>query len=357
MMQGPDKQRLKQRGILLASAGLSLGLVVILALKLLGLSAVTFGEWVIAAASTLVVLLALWLVPRLGWDARLRWDPHYVYVPVLAAASILDLYTLVAPEARFLALMAWFVALLFLAGLVGFLGVVLTSAFMLSGYLGALWAHAGRAGVSLPLELTTAVVVLLITCYVGVVFERLRRDRREMKALRQTLAELAVTDPLTGLPNRRYFEGFLQAELARLGRYGGTCAVCMIDVDNFKAYNDALGHLAGDATLRDLAAVMREKLRVSDVLARYGGDEFALIMVNTPRDEAYQALDRLREAVERGDFEREDVLPGGVLTISAGVASAPEHGLEYEDLVRKADEALYAAKRHGRNQLQAHALT
>ncbi len=94
---------------------------------------------------------------------------------------------------------------------------------------------------------------------------------------------------------------------------------------------------------------MREELRLSDVLARYGGEEFGLIMINTPKDEAYQAIDRLRRIVEAHPFRGAHVQPGRRLTISAGVASAPQDARNYEDLVQKADGALYAAKRKGRN--------
>src|SRR3989442_447500 len=115
---------------------------------------------------------------------------------------------------------------------------------------------------------------------------RLRRDRQARKVLRAKLAELAITDPLTGLYNRRHFEEILRAEVHRIGRYGGNCSLGMIDLDFFKNYNDTLGHLAGDALLRELAALLRGHLRVSDVLARYGGGEVWVVMVKTPQNKA-----------------------------------------------------------------------
>lgn len=170
-----------------------------------------------------------------------------------------------------------------------------------------------------------------------------------MQKLRRRLAEMALTDPLTELPNRRRFEEIVRGELARIQRYGGQCSLVMIDVDYFKNYNDTLGHLAGDVILKELAQLMREQLRLSDVLARYGGEEFGMIMINTPKDEAFRAVERLRRVIAEHPFRGAHVQPGKQLTISAGVACAPQDGLRYEDLVDRADGALYAAKRKGRN--------
>src|SRR5690606_9374438 len=203
--------------------------------------------------------------------------------------------------------------------------------------------------ISIGLETATIGTFLVVCLYAAVVFERIRRDRMETRALRRRLIELALTDPLTGLPNRRRFEEMLRTELARIHRYGGQCSLVMIDVDYFKTYNDALGHLAGDVILKELAQLMRRELRASDFLARYGGEEFGLIMTNTPKDVAYHAVDRLRRIIEDHAFRGTHVLPGKRLTISAGVATAPHDAGSYEERVQCADGALYAAKREGRN--------
>jgi len=126
----------------------------------------------------------------------------------------------------------------------------------------------------------------------------------------------------------------------------------MIDVDHFKNYNDLLGHPAGDAALRQLAAVIRGHLRLGDVGARYGGEEFGLILTNTDKREASEAVERLRWVIETHPFVRREVQPGGKLTISAGIATAPEDGDSYEGLVQKADVALYMAKSAGRNHVE-----
>lgn len=339
--------------MLLATAGLLLGPLVGLGLKLLGLTTLTNGGLVLSVVATLLVQGAAWWIVHAGWDAHLRWDPHYLYVPMLLAAFLLNLYMYLAPEARYLILLAWIVALLFMVGMAGFLEVVTLTAVMTAGYLAVLSRLMARGqSVELALEHFFAAAFFLVSLYAGAVFERLRNERRETARLRSRLTELAATDVLTGLPNRGQLGPVLETELSELRRYGGDCALAMIDVDFFKSYNDTWGHLAGDAALRDLAELLRQRLRASDVLVRYGGEEFGLVMKRTPRDEAVRIVERLRVAVSTHPFRRNGT-DAAALTISAGVAGAPADASEYETLVRSADEALYEAKRLGRNRVEA----
>lgn len=346
------RRQLKKRGILLATGGLLLALAVLLALRWLGLSRMDYGAWALAFGLTLAIQAALWLIPHRGWDAHLSWDPHYLYVPMVAAVGLLNLYAYIVPEARVLLLMAWFVALLFMAGLASFAEAVGLSALMAAGYLGVVSLRAGQGTpLSLTFEFTVAGVFLAICVYAGFVFQRLRRQRQEMHALRKELAELALRDSLTGLPNRRSFEKLLREELARAQRYGTSCSVAMIDVDHFKVYNDTHGHLAGDQVLRELAELLRVHLRGTDIPARYGGEEFAVILVQTPVDRAWEVMERLRREVERHHFSGEQVLPTGELTISAGLAACGDVAPSSEELLERADRALYAAKEAGRNRV------
>lgn len=352
-MESADKRGRQKRGVVLAAGGLLLALLVGLAVRELGLTAFTFRHWLVLLGLTLGLEGLLWFLAHWGWSERMRWDQHYIYLPTLVAAFLLSLYTYVAPELRVIVLMVWFVNLLFMAGLAGALPVVLLSAAMALGYFIALTANATRGTkISLPFEATVAGVFWLICGYAGVLFERLRRTREETRAFRRQLSDLALTDALTGLPNRRMFEQALQTELARVARYGGSCCVAMIDVDYFKNYNDMLGHLAGDRLLRELARVVRKHMRVGDGVGRYGGEEFTLIMPNTSKAEGAEVLDRLRVIIEDHSFPSREVQPSRRLTISAGIAGCPEDGSEYEGLLQKADEALYAAKRNGRNRVQ-----
>jgi diguanylate cyclase (GGDEF)-like protein len=349
-----EKRRVKQHGILLATSGLVLVLVVTLVLRAAGLTLYRMSHWLAALAATLAVQGGLWLAARTGWAERLEWDPHFIYLPMLLASVQLNGYIALVPEGRHLILFVWFVASLFMAGLAGFREMVMLSAVMVGGYLGVLNRLLARpVPMALAFEHTFAAGFFLSSVFAGVVFERLRRERREMKTLRRRLDELAHTDPLTGLANRRQFESILKGETAAVRRHGGECAVAMIDVDFFKHYNDANGHVAGDEALKELADVMRGQVRGSDLLARYGGEEFGLIMRRATKTEALRTAERLRSVVESHDFPDAGRQPGGRLTISAGVAAAPEDGIDFDALVRRSDDALYAAKRNGRNRVES----
>lgn len=351
-MDESTKSTIKIRGVALASAGLAIALVVMLATRSLGLSRITMQEWLWALAATVVVQSSLVILPLRGWDARIPRDPHFLYVPLIGATFLLSLYMFLAPELRPMVLLGWFVALLFMTGLGGFRAVVGLSAVLTAGYFAvAVLLHQRGYPLSLAFEAVIAGSALLIAAYAGFVLERLRSDRREMRELRERLAAMAVTDALTRLPNRRHFEDVLRAELDRVQRYGGRCAVAMVDVDHFKHYNDQLGHLAGDVALRELADVMRREVRLHDMVARYGGEEFALIMINVGKVEAQPILQRLLLAVEAHPFRHRDIQPSGHLTVSAGLAAAPDDGTDYGTLLLRADEALYDAKRAGRNRL------
>ncbi len=158
--------------------------------------------------------------------------------------------------------------------------------------------------------------------------------------------EMALTDPLTGFYNQRYLMRHLRGLLS--GGVAGGIAVMMIDVDHFKEINDRWGHLAGDAALQAIAAVLRRRIRVFDSIARYGGEEFVVVMRGTTEAEAASAAERLRNAIEEMAFEPE---PGVVhaMTVSIGVACCNGQGAAAEQLLAVADQALYRAKRRGRN--------
>lgn len=158
------------------------------------------------------------------------------------------------------------------------------------------------------------------------------------------LQELAVTDGLTGLANRRAFSERLSLELERARRFSRPLSLVLFDIDHFKRLNDRLGHLEGDAALCQIARVLSRGRRSSDLVARYGGEEFALLMPETPHSDALRVAERLRASVEQAD------LPDGC-TVSAGVATFPEQSDDGRTLVSAADTALYDAKHQGRNRV------
>jgi diguanylate cyclase (GGDEF)-like protein len=158
------------------------------------------------------------------------------------------------------------------------------------------------------------------------------------------IQQQALTDPLTGCYNRRSFEMQLDKDLLMARRVQQPLSLVILDLDRFKHLNDTVGHDAGDAALRRLAECFRQELRGADAAARFGGDEFALILPHARAEGALLVAERLRERIEEID------IPGfGNLTTSIGIASFPLHGNTRTDLFRAADGALYAAKRAGRN--------
>lgn len=165
------------------------------------------------------------------------------------------------------------------------------------------------------------------------------------------LEELAVTDPLTGLYNRRLLERRLDEEISRSRRQRQHFSLLIIDLDNFKAYNDLCGHPGGDLALRRTAALLHSSAREMDVVARYGGEEFCVLVAGTAKKESVFVAERIRRAIENESFPREKELPQGLLTVSIGVASFPEDGESAADLLRAADSALYQAKDNGRNRI------
>ena len=166
--------------------------------------------------------------------------------------------------------------------------------------------------------------------------------------LRETLRQQSVRDPLTGLYNRRFLEETLDRELSRLERKNLPLSLIMIDVDNFKNFNDTFGHEAGDAVLRDLGGVLQRYVRGSDIACRYGGEEFTVILPEADIDIGRQRAEMLREAVRELRLLHDGKSLGAV-TLSLGVACFPEHGRRREHLLQAADMALYEAKDRGRN--------
>jgi diguanylate cyclase (GGDEF)-like protein len=172
----------------------------------------------------------------------------------------------------------------------------------------------------------------------------------ENSRLFERVKNLAIRDSLTDLYNHRHVMDLVQQEFDRVGRYQESFSLLMVDVDHFKRINDAHGHPAGDAVLREIAQLLRDTLRTVDSLGRYGGEEFAAVLPHTGAEEARRTAERVRQRVEAHPFRAGD---GQVrVTVSVGVATCPAAGVDSPAaLVREADRALYQAKEQGRNRV------
>jgi diguanylate cyclase (GGDEF)-like protein len=175
---------------------------------------------------------------------------------------------------------------------------------------------------------------------------------RALTRLHDRVAEQAITDPLTGLWNRRYMAEMLDREVSRALRFGHPISLIILDVDDFKAINDRRGHLQGDLVLEAVAGVVRDATRSIDVAARYGGDELALIIVETDRNGATVLAERLCEAARETEIPLRESAGTMSVTLSVGVATIPDSADDLESLVDSADRALLRAKKAGKNQIR-----
>jgi diguanylate cyclase (GGDEF)-like protein len=160
------------------------------------------------------------------------------------------------------------------------------------------------------------------------------------------LEELSFKDPLTGVYNRRYFTLRIEEEARRHARFAEPLSLVLVDIDRFKSINDELGHRAGDDALKAIAQLIVTNSRSFSIVTRYGGDEFAVLLVNTPKSGALKYAQRIRDVIERHPFAH------GPVTVSVGIAELPDDVLVWDELVPAADRALYVAKRLGRNAIE-----
>ncbi len=179
---------------------------------------------------------------------------------------------------------------------------------------------------------------------------RLDSAYKEIETSSARLKEFSFKDEVTGLYNRRFFSIRLEEEVSRYRRFNHPVSVVLLDLDGFKAVNDELGHAAGDETLRGMAEILLKHSRGINVICRYGGDEFAVLLVETSKAGAWLYADRIRYVLPTYRFSH-----GRRVTASFGIASLPEDvAPSADDLIRAADEALYAAKRAGKNRVSVH---
>jgi diguanylate cyclase (GGDEF)-like protein len=186
-------------------------------------------------------------------------------------------------------------------------------------------------------------------CVVIYVVTEVACNRLLLQASNQQLQQLSSTDRLTSLYNRGHWEEALKLEYAKFSRYGHVAALIMFDIDHFKQVNDTYGHPFGDQVIQRVASVAKDMVRDADVLGRYGGEEFAVLLPGTDQEGGRILAERLREAIEAAEvfFEGERV----AFTVSLGVAQLTAEVAEYKQLIERADRALYASKKGGRNRV------
>jgi diguanylate cyclase (GGDEF)-like protein len=278
-------------------------------------------------------------VPELNWGVVAEKNREKAYAQIVRLRNLTLL--LVAAVLIVIGLCAYF------------LGVAMVRPLGLLSK-GAARVSAGDLDVEVPVRTRTEIG------YLTEVFNRmvakLRQGRQELatanEALREKnkqLEELSITDSLTGLYNRHHLIETLAGEVARSRRHNRAFTLLIMDIDHFKSYNDTYGHLAGDEALRRTGVLLKESIRSCDYAARYGGEEFILILPETEAEDGVETAERIRNLIAEKDMgSGENPLK---VTISAGVASFPRDGDDPHSLMKRADMALYEAKRRGRNRV------
>lgn len=306
-----------------------------------------FGMW-LGLAAAIGTCMSFYLLIRLNLNLRLR-EPGMTLQQVLAAGfwSLIIAWS-VEQEARVLPVVWLLLAFLFGVYTLKTREYLLMSALILLGYLALvvdvyLDAPGGRAAEIEFMHWATLATGLAWMSLVGGYVSMLRRRLAERKA---ELSELAYTDPLTHVHNRRHAMETLEKEIARVRRGNSSVlSVALVDVDKFKRINDKFGHLIGDQCLYEIAQGIREELRIVDSVGRYGGEEFLLIFPDTPVAGAAICCERIRKRIESESSENH---PEYTLTISIGVAEIMADDT-LESLLDRADKLLYEAKESGRN--------
>lgn len=233
------------------------------------------------------------------------------------------------------------------------LATAAVAAAQIAGLLVVFLAAPGARSINWPSLLSFVFFASVLSVLSSVVgrqdMEQIDEQTARLSSRAAWLREQSIRDHLTGLFNRRYMEETLDREIERAARDGLPLGLVMIDIDRFKRLNDALGHEAGDAVLRDLGRILGLQVRQSDIACRYGGEEFVLILPGASPEITRERAERVRRAVKRVPRWRHEAL--AAVTVSLGVAGYPRHGLDAAAVLAAADMALYRAKREGRDRV------
>jgi len=187
---------------------------------------------------------------------------------------------------------------------------------------------------------------------IAVFFFFLKKMRRRLHRLNAQLERMATTDALTGIANRGHLMDCVDREFSRSRRHNQNLSFVLFDIDRFKDFNDTFGHQAGDTILRMLATLTVGMLRTYDIFGRYGGEEFLLVLPDTSEEDAFLLAERVRTTIEAELAGLAGVTQGSIITVSGGVGRLREDDADAAAAIRRADVALYAAKRNGRNRIE-----
>ncbi|QUS39229.1 sensor domain-containing diguanylate cyclase [Tardiphaga alba] len=353
------KRRLARRRqvMLLAAASHVINIALLLLFAAAGSTSFAIvGMFTTCAAVKLAVFIA---ISESGLSDR--WKDHFFAAPYTAVTCAMMLgFIYLAPEVGIVFLSAFFL----IANVIAFRASPLqglVACILMTGSVAALYLVA-----DLPLAvpattllervgtlLTFAVTIgrgMFINIFASRMRDNLYRRGVELEGAYKRIEELAELDDLTGALNRRSIMQLLEGDIARTQGGASPCTVALIDLDWFKRINDRFGHLTGDEVLRTFAITIFANIRSIDKFGRFGGEEFLLILPDTPHDQAVRMLERLRSIIETLDWS---AFSGGLtVTISAGVAThRPDEAAE--SMLARADSALYAAKESGRNRIAA----
>ena len=351
----------KRQRIRLAMSGLAALLMVFCLVVMNSVAAAglaSTAEVRVWTACSVLGLIAVYAAIRSGWSRRFK-DPALTLAQILYAITCCVAAFVIAGPARGVTLPILAIILMF--GIFGLttrqmLGVLVYSlvAFGVASGVVAARDEPGYPTVVAAAYVGMVVVVLLsstfLTTRVQSTREHLRRQKAELAQALEQIRQLATHDDLTGLLNRRAMLDRMQLEQRRSLRSGSPLLIAQLDIDHFKAVNDTHGHAAGDLVLQSFADTVRRNVRDTDVLARWGGEEFVLLLCDTPASDAVTLMERLRQAVQAMQVP---VPQGGqpiTVTVSIGLARhTPADPLA--GTLERADQALYAAKAGGRNRV------
>jgi diguanylate cyclase (GGDEF)-like protein len=341
VMSDVQKRQRKKKAIISAGSGFILLLLAVLPIIIFGEVGMTLDSWIIALVITVVIWMLSYIAIEFRGDERVKdFDPHFVFIPAFAASINIAAFVYLAPELRILVLGGWFTVILFGGGL-----LKRSQLLLLSFIMGVLYAlvivalYLEGHPMNLTAELSQLIPFWVFWVYSGRVTDRIRERREENRILRNELTQLAFSDPLTGVDNRRAFESKLERRLETL-ETGEAIAIIVFDLDHFKTINDERGHLAGDHVLMQTAKNLQSIVPHPLTFARLGGDEFATVIDITSPEALNETLNKIW-----AQFSAKTL---GQYTTSAGAVFCDQQ-TSSSRCMRIADTALYDAKASGRN--------